>query len=84
MIDIFDDIKKNIEKMIVRYTVANGAITTTENKKQMVGVTIDATTDTTSQRIAGVTSHLADSFQGKWAGDVRKKLEVCHKELDNF
>ncbi|EUJ52290.1 hypothetical protein PROCOU_00320 [Listeria rocourtiae FSL F6-920] len=55
-----------------------------KTKKQMVGVTIDTTTDTTSQRIAGVTSHLADSFQGKWAGDVREKLGIYQKELDNF
>ncbi|MBC1435960.1 hypothetical protein HB848_11480 [Listeria rocourtiae] len=82
--DIFDDIKKNVEKMIIRYTVANGAITTTENKKQMAGVTIDKAANTTSQSVEGVSGRLASSFQGKWAGDVKQKLEAYHKKMHDF
>lgn len=84
MVDLFDEIKKNVEKMIVRYTVANGAIATTENKKQMARVTMDGTTKATSQSVTGVTSRLESSFRGKWAGDVKRKLEVYHKKMGDF
>lgn len=84
MVDIFDEIKKNVEKMIVRYTVANSAITTTENKKKMVGVTMDAATNTTSQSVSRVTGHLESSFRGKWAGDVKQKLELYQKKMADF
>ncbi|MBC2310206.1 hypothetical protein [Listeria booriae] len=82
--DIFDDIKKNVEKMIISYTVANSAITTTENKKQMAGVTIDKAANTTSQSVDGVSERLASSFQGKWAEDVKQRLEAYHKKMHDF
>lgn len=84
MIDIFDDIKKNLEKMIVRYTVASAAVATTQNKKQMVGITIETLASTTQQSTKGITGNLESSLKGKWGNSAKQKLESYDKKMTNF